>query len=706
MNRRARILPPWFGPACVGALALLLGFLYIAQVRHNPFFYHPIVDAADYDRDAWYMAQTGDWSGGSSVYFQAPLFTQFLAAIYAVAGHNLLWPRIVQVLLGAITVVGTFLIARRLSGERGAWIAGLAASCYSMLIFYEGELLAPTLTVFLDVAMFLVLFAVALKRPGWVWVAPGFLFGLRALATSNNLAVLPVIWIWIWFYGRRMAWPGKRAALAVAAFTVGVVIAIAPVTVRNWVVGHQFVLISSNSGLNFYLGNSGDYEAKVGLRPGPDWDELMNAPLRAGATTETAMSRFYFDQATRYMRSHPAAYLRLLAFKCYLFVRGDEIRRNQEIYAFRSYSGVLKLLLWKFRAIAFPFGVLLPLAWPGFMLVFVKRDWRAGLLAAFAVVYSLSVIAFFVTARYRMPVVVPLLVLMASGMAYWRLWWGVPRARVIAIAGVIALALVSNWRSGPMAGEMNPDAYVSLGGAYAEQGDLAGAERYYRKALSLAPRDAGAWLNLGLEVYEREGALDSAEACYRQALTVRPGFALAVFDLGHLAEIQGQSARAESLYREASRLDPLMPGPYQNLAGMALVRGEYESARELYLEARERDPLNARILVGLGVATFKTEGLDPALRLFDEALKRDPTEPDTYYNLAMIYAQAGQPSKSADAALKLIELSPGDSDAYVILVETMRAAGRADEARLILEDAARRYPNLPGPREGLSILRR
>jgi len=719
----ARSRPLWLGPVCVGALALALGFLYLAQIRHNPFFYHPIVDAADYDRDAWYMAQSGDWSGGRAVYFQAPLFTQFLAMIYSVAGHNLLWPRIIQVLLGAITAVGAFLIARRLFGERAAWIAGLAAACYSMLIFYEGELLAPTLTVFLDVAMFLALFAVALKRPGWVWAVPGFLFGFRALATTNNLAVLPVVWIWTWFYGRSVHWPRKQAVLAIAAFTVGVVVAIAPVTVRNWAVGRQFVLVSSNAGLNFYLGNSGDYQAKVGLRPGADWDELMNAPLRAGVKTERAMSDFYFREAGTYIRQHPAAYLRLLGFKCYVFLRGDEILRNQEIYAFRSYSAVLRLLLWKFGGsgshagsvgeggsgsfgIAFPFGVLLPLAWPGFVLLFQRRDLRAGLLAAFSLVYSISVIAFFVTARYRMPVVIPLAVLMASGMVGWRTWWGAPRARVIAIAGIVALALISNWNPGPMAKEMNPDAYVSLGRAYAEQGDPAGAERYYEKALSVNPRDVGALVNLGLDVYEKQGLLDKAEECYRQALVIRPGYGIAVFDLGHLAELRGQTARAESLYLEAARLDPLMPGPYRNLGGMALARGEYARAQQLYAEARARDPLNTDILVGLGVATFKTEGLAAGLRLFDQALKNAPTNSDAYYNLAMVYAQAGQPSKAADAALKLVELSPEDNQAYLILAETMRAAGRSEEARLILEDAARRYPNLPGPREGLTRLRR
>ena len=119
------------------------------------------------------------------------------------------------------------------------------------------------------------------------------------------------------------------------------------------------------------------------------------------------------------MWSHPADYLRLLVHKAHLFMHGDEILRNQEIYAFRSYSGVLKVLLWKLQiprgpGLAFPFGLLLPLAWPGCLIVLRKRHVHGALLWAFTIAYGLSVIAFFVTARYRLPVVVPLVLLTAA----------------------------------------------------------------------------------------------------------------------------------------------------------------------------------------------------------------------------------------------------------------------------------------------------
>jgi tetratricopeptide (TPR) repeat protein len=659
----------------VGLLALALRLLHLFQISQSPFFYHPIVDAWDYDVEAWKIALTRDWTG-PRVFFQAPLTTYVLAAIYRVVGHDLFVPRLLQVLLGTFTSMGALVLARRIFGHRAAWIAGIAVACYSMLIFFEGELLAPSMTVALDVAMLLVLFTVVAERPGWPWVVPGLLFGLRALATTNNLVTVPVFWAWIYFQGRHLRWSRNRIVFTAVAFAIGIGAAVAPATLHNWAFGQHFVPVSSNAGINFYLGNSGDYEARVGIRPGADWDEFVRSHVREGLKVGPEMSGHFFRQAWGYIRSHPAEYVRLLFYKAGLFLGGREILRNQDIYAFRTYSAVLRLLLWKLHipggpGLAFPFGLLLPLAWPGCLLVLRKRHRDGGLVLGFAVVYSLSVIAFFITSRYRMPVVVPLVLLAAYGWSNVRGWWKSARWRWAALVGMVALVLFSNWNQGPMSEEMNPDAYYSLATTLANQSDIDGAEKYYRKALEMNPQDASAWVNLGLNVYERRGMLERAGHCYARALAVRPGYAIAVYNTARLAEIAGRPADAESLYYEAARLDPLMSGPYTNLGTMALNRGEYGRALSLYTKAYERDPEN----------------------------------PNIYYNLAVLHARANRPGQAAYAARKAFNLNPWDNEAYILYAEQMRLSGGVEEARRYLERAVKRYPKLTGPKEALLRLR-
>jgi tetratricopeptide (TPR) repeat protein len=521
--------------------------------------------------------------------------------------------------------------------------------------------------------------------------------------------LVPLFWIWAFLKGRSQHWRPRRVLLAIVAFTLGITVVLVPVTVRNWVLHKQPVLVSSNAGLNFYLGNSGDYDAKIAIRAGADWEEFINQHVRAGRRVGPEMSGYLFEQAREYIAANPVEYLRLLIYKTYLFLKGDEIMRNQEIYAFRAYSTLLKSLLWKLGVpggpgLAFPFGVLLPLAWPGCLLVLRKRHPEGLLLLAYGAGYSLTVIAFFITARYRLPVVLPITLLFAYGWSQAREWWNPAGVRVAAISGMVILGLISNWNSGPMPREMNPDAYYNLGRTLTNQGDLAGAEHYYRKALEMDPQDAAAWVSLGLHVYQETGALGKAESCYRQALEVRPGYATPVFNLGVVAERRNMPAQAESLYREAARLDPLFAAPHINLAVMALSRKDYRRAYEHYRQAYLRNPEDPEALVGLGVTAFETRGLAEALDFFNQAIGLDPSFPDTYFNLALVYTKLSDPGKAAYYARRAAELDPTDGDAYIIFADQMRSAGRTGEARKFLEEAIRRHPNLPGPREALEHL--
>lgn len=701
---------PWAGPLAVFGIALTLRLLHLYEIQHNPFFHHPIVDAWSYHEDALKIVQTGDWIGDRA-FFQAPLTAYFLALIYRIAGANLLWPRVVQVVMGSLTAAGVFLLARRLFSERAAWIAGIIAAVFPLFIFFEGELLAPAITLFLDVLFFLVLFRLARPDAKWVWLIPGFLFGLRALATTNNLATVPVFWIYILILARSRQWPARRALLPAAVFTLGIAVAVVPVTVRNVKLHREFVLISSNAGINFYLGNTGDYEATIGIRPGLGWDEFTHKHVRAGRKVGPEMSGYFFAESRKYIAANPAAYLRLLTYKTYLFLRGNEIMRNQEIYPFRKDSGVLRALLWKAEApsgpgIAVPFGILLPLAWPGCLLALRRRHRNGLLLLAYAVAYSLSVIAFFITARYRLPVALPLILILSYGWSQVRAWWRPAGMRVAAVSGLALLFLISNYRPGRMPDDMNADAYYSLASTHTHQGDRDGAEKYYRRALEMDPGNAAAWVNLGLEVYQEKGMLYEAETCYRRALEVRPGYATAVFNLGYAAQLGNRHAEAESLYHEAAHLDPLMAGPHLNLAGMALSRKEYFRAHQFYREAYVRNPEDPRGLVGLGVTACELRGLNEALVYFDRAIRLDPAAPDTYFNLSLVYARSGRHREAADNARRTAELDPADNQAYMIYAAEMSAAGRAAEAREFLESAARRHPDLPGPRGALSALAR
>src|SRR2546425_9687874 len=85
------------------AVAFTLRLIHIWQMRRSPFFATLLGDARGYDDWARRIAG-GDWIG-RDVFYQAPLYPYFLALIYRVAGHSLLFVRIVQAAIGSCSCV-------------------------------------------------------------------------------------------------------------------------------------------------------------------------------------------------------------------------------------------------------------------------------------------------------------------------------------------------------------------------------------------------------------------------------------------------------------------------------------------------------------------------------------------------------------------------------------------------------------------------
>jgi tetratricopeptide (TPR) repeat protein len=207
----------------------------------------------------------------------------------------------------------------------------------------------------------------------------------------------------------------------------------------------------------------------------------------------------------------PLAFARLQLHKLRLLVGGNEIYRNQAIYPARLDSPVLRALLWKIPGLAFPFGLLLPLSALG---LWVGAR-RAPLLAGLVAVLCLSVVAFFITARYRV-VVVPFLLIFAGQAAAWLAGQSSWRSRLIAAAALAALFLIANLGQGRMDDKMNADAEYSLGVRLGEKGQLKQAAALFESALASKPDYAEAWLNLSV-CYDIFGRHEDARQAFARA---------------------------------------------------------------------------------------------------------------------------------------------------------------------------------------------
>ncbi len=148
-------------------------------------------------------------------YHQAPLLPHLLALWFRCFGVGFIQARLFAVAVAALTLAGTWRLARRLGadGPGLAWMM-LAVAASPSVLLHLGYVQSQGLAALLTVACVL-----AALRPGAGWaVAAGLLAGLAAGARVSFVVVLPAL---LWWHRRRpaaaagtlLAWAGALAAV-------------------------------------------------------------------------------------------------------------------------------------------------------------------------------------------------------------------------------------------------------------------------------------------------------------------------------------------------------------------------------------------------------------------------------------------------------------------------------------------------------------
>lgn len=129
-----------------------------------------------------------------------------------------------------------------------------------------------------------------------------------------------------------------------------------------------------------------------------------------------------------------------------------------------------------------------------------------------------------------------------------------------------------------------PEPYNNLGVVYWHQGDFAGAQTCWEKALSLNPRHQAAMLNLGL-AFLRDGRVEEARTCAERAVGIGPLTASALNNLGVMMVRCGQFVEANDVFAKAAGLDLQLAAPLRNLAHIYSCKGQDTEAQQCHNRA-------------------------------------------------------------------------------------------------------------------------
>lgn len=502
------------------ALALLLRLIHLWEVCDTTFFLHLHTDPSMYHQWAVEITQ-GNYIGKSRpVFYLSPLYPYFLAMIYAFAGPSTLLACLAQVILSTFSTGIIYHLGRRLFGPVVGLLSGLLAAAYGLFIFYSSLLLGATLIIFLDLLM-LVFLMEGMRRPTWwKWIMAGICFGLSADARGNVVLFGPLAVLAI---ASHMGWKYWRHWLkAVGLFSIAFMMAISPLTLHNWLVGGDFVLLTSNAGANLFIGNSahsdGIYMRSARYKGRPmglsvheqqaNFPEVAKKELRRDDLRPSEISNFWIKKTWEDIEADFCRWLRLVGNKIRYFFNAYEVPNNRNYYFSKRFSFLLRLPL-------VTFGLIAPLALLG--MVIFWRSWRQrGILYGFFLAHFFALTTFFVNARYRL-VVVPVLLVYAAAMLRWGFLQAGRRRffRLGVVTGILLLLYLIVYSNVPHIGYRAN--YLNLGNAYRDLGQPEKALQCYDKALKISPGFYFCYFKKG-EVLARLGRKEKALSTLHKAL--------------------------------------------------------------------------------------------------------------------------------------------------------------------------------------------
>lgn len=659
----------------LGLALLLLGTLAVkatvlAQLAGHPLLQpHGDLDTAFY-LDLARRVASGGLLAVPEPFFVSPLYVYLLAAVFRVGG-SITGVLCLQILGGTASVGLIFATSRLWFGRRAAWAAAGLAALTGIFTFYEILILQAALDPFLvALSLYLVSRAAREDRPGLL-AAAGVATGLLALNRPNALAYGAAVALAV-AYGAWVRRTRTRTAAALVralVFPAALSLVIAPNLARNYAASGEWIPISSHGGLNFFIGNhanaDGIYTPVAGVSP-----SIAGQAREARRVAEQATGRalgagevsdYFYGRAWEWVTSQPGAAIRLFGRKLALLVNRVDIPLNHS-YAYyrRDEPSPLRVLIvgaW----------LLVPLGLVG-LFVGPRRPARGYLVwASFVPIYGLSVAAFFVTDRYRLPLLVPLC---ASGghLLVWA-WDRLRERRLAALGSVLSatalLFVLAAWPLGLDDGrgfeQTRQAAWLIEQGRYAEA-------RAYVDRIAPAHSHAGVLHYQVGRAFAAVSRYDDATEQFQKALAIDRGQAAIALELGRTLVVVGRSAEAVPHLTAALDASHRAEVAAPWLVRALVASGDSRRAVELIAGLPDRVAApRPETAIDLGTMALELGAPAEAERWLRLAVAFEPSRAEAHLNLAVAMAMIGRTEEARAHALEARRLDPGETRADELL---------------------------------------
>ena len=317
------------------------------------------------------------------------IYPPYLAAVYAIVGYHPLIARLVQGAVGGMLIsLLLYLIGRRVADETTGLVGAGLAAVYGYFIYYSAALM--TEAFFIVCVLFVLYLGLELKeRPtlrGWLLL--GLALGIGGLLRQTMLLFVPFLLLWLFWELRTK---GIRWWYFVLPIIV-IILLIAPWTIRNYLVFHQFLPLNSNAGYALFASNNPNL--------GTDWNNdevVVPVPTELAGQNEAELDRALSKRGISFILNDPERYLWLTLDKTLEYFKFWPSSESSRI------SNLNRVL---------SFGLYLPFMFLGLCLSFSR--WRSfAILYLFIVIHTGIHLLSWPAPRYRLSVDAVLMVFAA-----------------------------------------------------------------------------------------------------------------------------------------------------------------------------------------------------------------------------------------------------------------------------------------------------
>lgn len=247
---------------------------------------------------------------------------------------------------------------------------------------------------------------------------------------------------------------------------------------------------------------------------------------------------------------------------------------------------------------------------------------------------------------------------------------------------------------------------LNLAGTIAYNNEqLPEAERYFRRAVSLDPKQPWLYFNLA-NTLSKLGEIQEAEANYKAALSLSHDNHEILAGLGALYVNSGNEIGATQAYEHLINIIPNHPAglnqlellykkyleknpehviTHKKLASIFLQKNNLNEAKHHFVFANSLEPDNVHTLSRLAYVNYVLGNPAYAESIYHEAIKLDPNLSGAHYGVGICKMAQGKRTEAIDCFRTAIRKDPKNTEAHLQLASIIKHTKYSDDIRCMEE---------------------